>query len=83
MKILRQIIKTGNGHFLPHRSQFPSTTTLYTLFGPIIAVKCVKSSIIWEFWEAHIYFYLWLYSPLLDLGRFFSFLIFYAVGKTP
>jgi hypothetical protein len=27
-------------------------------------------------------FYLWLYSPLLDLGRFFSFLIFYAVGRT-
>jgi hypothetical protein len=24
--------------------------------------------------------YLWLYSPLLDLGRFFSFLIFYRVG---
>jgi hypothetical protein len=27
--------------------------------------------------------YLWLYSPLLDLGRFFSFLIFYTVGRTP
>jgi hypothetical protein len=24
-----------------------------------------------------------LYSPLLDLGRFFSFLILYKVGRTP
>jgi hypothetical protein len=27
--------------------------------------------------------YLWLYSPLLDFGRFFNFLIFYTVGRTP
>jgi hypothetical protein len=27
--------------------------------------------------------YLWFYSPLLDLGRFFSFLILYTVGRTP
>jgi hypothetical protein len=26
---------------------------------------------------------LWLYSPLLDLGRFFNFLILYTVGRTP
>jgi hypothetical protein len=26
--------------------------------------------------------YLWLYRPLLDLGRFFSLLTFYIVGKT-
>jgi hypothetical protein len=26
---------------------------------------------------------LWLYNPLLGLGRFFSFLIFYTVGRTP
>jgi hypothetical protein len=26
---------------------------------------------------------LWLYSPLLALGRFFSFLILYTVGRTP
>jgi hypothetical protein len=26
---------------------------------------------------------LWLYSPLLGLGRFFSFLITYTVGRTP
>jgi fatty acid desaturase len=25
----------------------------------------------------------WLYSPLLGLGRFFSFLILYTVGMTP
>jgi hypothetical protein len=29
-----------------------------------------------------IYLYLWLYSPLLDLGFYFSFLIFYIVGRT-
>jgi hypothetical protein len=27
--------------------------------------------------------YLWLYSPLLELGRFLSFLILYTVGRTP
>jgi hypothetical protein len=27
--------------------------------------------------------YLWLYSPLLDLDRFFSFFIFYIVRRTP
>jgi hypothetical protein len=27
--------------------------------------------------------YLWLYSPLLELGRFFSFLIPYTVARTP
>jgi hypothetical protein len=26
---------------------------------------------------------LWLYNPLLGLGRFFSFLILYTVGRTP
>jgi hypothetical protein len=27
--------------------------------------------------------YLWLYSPLLGLGRFFSFLLLYTVGRIP
>jgi hypothetical protein len=27
--------------------------------------------------------YLWLYSPLLDLGRFYRFLIMHTVGKSP
>jgi hypothetical protein len=27
--------------------------------------------------------YLWLCNPLLDLGQFFSFLIFYTEGRTP
>jgi hypothetical protein len=27
--------------------------------------------------------YIWLYSPLLDVGRFFIFLILYTVGRTP
>jgi hypothetical protein len=26
---------------------------------------------------------LWLYSPLLGIGHFFSFLILYTVGRTP
>jgi hypothetical protein len=28
------------------------------------------------------FIYLWLYSPLLGFGRFFSFLILYKVGRT-
>jgi hypothetical protein len=31
----------------------------------------------------YLFIYLWLYSPSLDLGRFFSFLILYTVGRTP
>jgi hypothetical protein len=31
----------------------------------------------------YLFIYLWLYSPLLDLGHFFSFLTFYTVGRTP
>jgi hypothetical protein len=27
--------------------------------------------------------YPWLYSPILDLVRFFSFLVLYTVGMTP
>jgi hypothetical protein len=27
--------------------------------------------------------YLWLYSPLLGLGRFFNFLFFYTISRTP
>jgi hypothetical protein len=30
-----------------------------------------------------IYIHLWLYSPLLDLGLFLSFLIVYTVSKIP
>jgi hypothetical protein len=29
------------------------------------------------------FIYLWLYCPLLDLGRYFNFLILYTVGRTP
>jgi hypothetical protein len=29
-----------------------------------------------------VYILIWLYSPLLDLGRFFSFLIFYTICRT-
>jgi hypothetical protein len=31
----------------------------------------------------HLSFYLWLYSPLVDLGRIFSSLILHTVGRTP
>jgi hypothetical protein len=31
----------------------------------------------------YLYIYIWLYIPLLNLGRFFSFLILYTVGGFP
>jgi hypothetical protein len=34
-------------------------------------------------WQTTEIIYLWLYSPLLDPGCFFSFLILYTVGRTP
>jgi hypothetical protein len=41
----------------------------------VVRSKCIDSN--------ESYLSLWLYSPLLGLGRFFSFLIFYKVGRTP
>jgi hypothetical protein len=35
------------------------------------------------FFSLSSHFYLWLYSPMLDLGCFLSFLILYTVGRTP
>jgi hypothetical protein len=34
-------------------------------------------------WLTNLSLYLWLDSPSLDLGRFFSFLILFTVGMTP
>jgi hypothetical protein len=45
--------------------------------GRIFTVTCLKNSLV------ILFFPLWLYSPLLHLGRFFSFLILYRVGRTP
>jgi hypothetical protein len=36
-----------------------------------------------KLWNSSLNIYLWLYSPLLGLSRFFIFLIFYTVGRTP
>jgi hypothetical protein len=33
--------------------------------------------------SVYLFIYLWLYSPLLYFGRFFRFLIFYTVDRTP
>jgi hypothetical protein len=63
-----------NSVFVSHRTRCTSTTKtdgLIILFREIIAVDCGNR------------LFIWLYSPLLDLGRFFSFLILYTVGKTP
>jgi hypothetical protein len=35
------------------------------------------------FGTIQLYICLWLYSPLLDLGRLYSFLILYTVGRAP
>jgi hypothetical protein len=51
-----------------------------TEFGPPSVLVIETRSVILPSFYA---FYLWLYSPLLDLGRFFSFLILYTVGRTP
>jgi hypothetical protein len=34
-------------------------------------------------WSVFIFYIYWLCSLLLDLGRFFNFLISYTVGRTP
>jgi hypothetical protein len=36
-----------------------------------------------RFMSIYLSIHLWLYSPLLDLGRFYSFLILYTDGRTP
>jgi hypothetical protein len=47
-----------------------TTTTLYPSIHPSI-------------YRSIFLICLWLYSPLLDLGRFFSFLILYRVSRAP
>jgi hypothetical protein len=42
---------------------------------------CIPSIPAGKFCDLSIY--LWLYSPLFDLGRFFTFLILYTVGRAP
>jgi hypothetical protein len=43
----------------------------------------IKSDKRFYYLSIYLSIYLWSYIPLLDLGRFFSFLIFYTVGRTP
>jgi hypothetical protein len=49
-------------------------------------ILCHISILMWEIPHRFLQessIYLWLYSCLLNLGRFFSFLIFYTVCRTP
>jgi hypothetical protein len=48
------------------------------LVGWWVVYSCCYPSI-----HPSVYVYLWLYSPFLHLGRFFSLLILYTVGRTP
>jgi hypothetical protein len=64
---------------------------------PRTKCDCTVPTSLWKVFRTsrllHLYFlehmrhylsvYLWLYSPLLVFGRFFSFLIFYTVSRTP
>jgi hypothetical protein len=71
----------------------PSKTLYAFLFSPIRIIflytyrtdtrpkNARHSSALFLF--TYLYIYLRLYSSLLDLGRFFSFLILYTVGRTP
>jgi hypothetical protein len=45
--------------------------------------KVLTSSAMWIDVPVIYFILLWLYGPLLILGRFFSFLILYADGRTP
>jgi hypothetical protein len=53
----------------------------------LLCTICFNSttSILWplSLFNVFVSVCLWLYSPLLDLGRFFSFFILYTVGRTP
>jgi hypothetical protein len=53
--------------------------------NPVLIVLSYYLRSIIHFFSFYIYLYIypWLYSPLLDLGRFFNFLFFYTVGRTP
>jgi hypothetical protein len=62
-----------------------STTTYFRGFadlyftylqGQVTSLNMINLSI-------YLSIYLWLYSPFLDLGRFFQFLILYTFGRTP
>jgi hypothetical protein len=65
--------------------------TLLTLIWEVFGSNLGRATgfHVWSFRGLSIYLsiylsiHLWLYSPLLDLGRFFSFLILYTEGRTP
>jgi hypothetical protein len=59
---------------------FPLFLSLYRVSNYNVIGFC--SSYGTSYWCANIT-YLWLYRPLLVLGRFYSFVILYTVGRTP
>jgi hypothetical protein len=69
-----------------------SAFLISAIIEPILTVRCVGSlsNVVgginfgsYRFCVPLPLTYRWLYSPLLDFGRFFSFLILYTVGRTP
>jgi hypothetical protein len=58
---------------------FPGGKVVWAWSWPFTAIKCRDQ----EWWSSIPLLFLWLYSPFLGLGRFFSYLIRYTVGRTP
>jgi hypothetical protein len=59
---------------------------MYSVVGEVTLHKTYEYSLLYRImldFRVILYIYLWLYSPLLSLGLFFGFLIFYTVGRNP
>jgi hypothetical protein len=75
---IRQHLSLKFLFFVSVWGNFSSGTHSFLLTGDIFSDKGT-----YPFLSTYLPIYLWLYSLLLDLGCFFSSLIFYTVGRTP
>jgi hypothetical protein len=78
---LKLIVSDIHNHCLAcSATGFRRSALCYPFYAPVVPQEQQP----WESDETHKHsIYLWHYSPLLDLGLFFSFLVLYTVGRTP
>jgi hypothetical protein len=80
VSLQRRIISQANSQYISALRLYSwrrlASPKLLLTFKGLPSIICQKIEEIFSYQWRLLYIYLWFYSPLLDLGRFFSFLIF-------